>query len=84
VVCAWISKDTGQVAMIAASKGNGSLVYAFKIINSDPDSLSGTATISYLRGKVQGYKRNISDANNIVKITFTVGIDDTELLKPST
>lgn len=65
--------DEGQVAMEAAEASP--LDFNFKIELNDADSISGDDSTHYFIGKVASKRRNVGQANNIVRRNFTVAIN---------
>lgn len=65
--------DTGQIAMEAAEASP--LAYNFKVTLNDARTVGGTNSNHYFRGKVFSKRRNVGNASNVVKRTFTVGVD---------
>lgn len=65
--------DDGQTAMEAAE--GQPFDYNFKVVLNDAQSLTGTDSVHYFHGKVMGKRRNVGQANNVVRRTFTIGIN---------
>lgn len=73
VVCGDDPLNTGQIAMVAAE--GSSLAYNFKVELNDAITIGGDNSMQYFRGKVFSKRRNVGQANNVVKRTFNVGVD---------
>lgn len=73
VVCGDDPLNTGQIAMEAAEANP--LAYNFKIMLADAITIGGDNSEHYFRGKVFSKRRNVGNASNVVKRTFTVGVD---------
>lgn len=72
MVCAHDPTDVGQAAAKAAEATNNN--YAFKIVL--PDGPAGYSdTIQYFRGLVMSKRLNVGNNDNVVRITFNVGIN---------
>lgn len=65
--------DSGQAAMDAAEAGT--LDYNFKIVGNDAVTLGGANSIHYFYGKVMSRRRNVGQANNVVRKTYAIGIN---------
>ena len=65
--------DEGQEAMIAAEAEPHD--YNFRVTLNDPDTLGGTPSVHYFRGKVMGKRLNVGNANNVLRRNFTVGVN---------
>jgi hypothetical protein len=65
--------DTGQEAMIDAEATN--LEYAFKVVYDDAVTVSGTGTTEYFRGKIMSKRANVGSGDNVITLTFNVGIN---------
>jgi hypothetical protein len=65
--------DDGQAAMEAAERTP--LDYNFKIILNDAQTLGGSNSAHYFYGKVMSKRRNVGQANNVIRRTFNVGIN---------
>lgn len=65
--------DDGQAAMEAAEASP--LDYNFKIVLNDARTLGGQNSVHYFYGKVMSKRRNVGQANNIVRRNFAVGIN---------
>lgn len=65
--------DVGQIAMEAAEASP--LAYNFKVELNDAVTVGGTNSKHFFRGKVFSKRRNVGAANNVVRRTFTVGVD---------
>lgn len=65
--------DEGQVALEAAEAEN--LNYNFKVVLNDKLTLGGENSTHYFIGQVMSKRRNIGNANNVVKRTFAIGIN---------
>jgi hypothetical protein len=73
VVCGDDPNDVGQIAMEAAEASP--LAYNIKVELNDAITLAGNDSQHYWRGKVFSKRRNVGQANNIVKRTFQVSVD---------
>jgi hypothetical protein len=73
VVCGSDPADPGQADMIAAMASD--LDFNFRVILNDQITLGGSGTRLYFRGKVMSKRRNVGDVENIVRQTYTVGIN---------
>ncbi|MFG1282280.1 phage tail tube protein [Xanthobacter autotrophicus] len=72
LVCGRDPLDAGQRAAIAAEKSQHA--YNFKVLVNDAP-VGGTPTIFYFRAKVMSAKVTFGTVDDIVKITFNLGID---------
>ncbi len=74
--------DEGQIAMEAAEATP--FDYNFRAILNDAVTLGGTPSEHYFIGKVMSKRRNVGQANNIVRRTFSVGVNSAPLTIPAT
>lgn len=74
--------DAGQIAMVAAFATD--LDYNFKVELNDQITLGGDPTILYFHGKVMSKRRNVGQVNNVVRQSFSVGINSEILEVPAT
>lgn len=65
--------DEGQAALVAAEGEPHD--YNFKIVLNDAVSLGGNGSIHYFIAKVMSKRRNIGNATNVVRKTFTLGVN---------
>jgi hypothetical protein len=65
--------NAGQIAMVAAEASP--LAYNFKVVLNDAITVGGVGSNQYFRGKVFSKRRNVGQANNVVKRTFNIGVD---------
>lgn len=65
--------DDGQAAMVAAFADD--LDYNFKVTLNDKLTLMGTPTTLYFKGKVMSKRRMVGKVDNIVRQSFSVGIN---------
>lgn len=75
-------EDPGQAAMIAAFASD--LDFNFKVELNDKITLGGTPTTLYFRGKVMSKRRNVGQVDNVVRQSFTVGINTEIFEDPAT
>lgn len=73
VVCGDDPNDLGQVAMEAAEASP--LAHNIKVLLNDAITVGGDGSEHYWRGKVFSKRRNVGQANNVVKRTFQVSVD---------
>lgn len=73
VVCGSDPSDTGQSYMAAALAED--FDYPFKIELNDEVTIGGTPTTLYCYGKVMTKRRNVGNSENIVRQSFTVGVN---------
>lgn len=66
--------DAGQTALIAASDDDSTADYPFKITYPNKQNATGTGAIRYFTGKVMGKRETVGGANNVVRMTTSVGI----------
>lgn len=64
--------DAGQLALIAAEATN--FAYGFKVVTPNRLTPGGTDQIEYFRALVRSKRKNVGDANNVVRRTFTLSI----------
>lgn len=74
--------DAGQLALEAAEATKNN--FAFKVVLPDRSVPGNTDTIIYFRGKVMSKRRNVGTNDNIVRRTFTIGIDSPLYETPAT
>ena len=65
--------DSGQDAMIAAEADT--LDYNFKVVLNDKQTIGGTPSEHYFRGKVMSKRTAVGTANNVVRRNFQVAIN---------
>lgn len=65
--------DPGQLAMIAAFASD--LDFPFRVVLADQKTLAGTGTTLYFSGKVMSKRRNVGDAENVIRQSYPVGIN---------
>lgn len=65
--------DDGQAALEAAERTP--LDYNFKVILNDARTLGGENSVHYFYGKVMSKRRNVGQANNVIRRNFAVGIN---------
>lgn len=66
--------DVGQIAMIAAEQSPAD--FNFKVVLSDQVVPStGAPSEHYFAGKVMSRRKNIGNVSNVVKDTFSIGIN---------
>ena len=70
--------DEGQTAMVAAEATP--FDYKFYVQLNDALSLGGEGSKHYFAGKVMSKRRNVGDANSVVRRAFSIGIN-TEILE---
>lgn len=73
VICGSDPADLGQIAMRSALASD--LNYSFKVVLSDEITSGGTPTTLYFKGLVMSKRRNVGNVENVVKQSFTVGIN---------
>lgn len=74
--------DEGQAAMVAAEAQK--FDYNFKVVLNDALTLGGTGSESFFYGKVMSKRKNVGDANSVVKRNFAVAINSAIAEVPST
>jgi hypothetical protein len=80
VTVAFDSTDTGQDAMRTALASQSNQ-YAFRLQVADGSSGSPSApSTQFFLGRVMSGSINVGDANNVVRQTFTIGIDSPIIL----
>ena len=82
VTCGSDPADDGQQTMVQAFASD--LDFNFKVELNDKITISGTPTILYFRGKVMSKRRNVGQVDNVVRQSFTVGINSEILEDPAT
>lgn len=65
--------DAGQTALEAAEASH--LDYNFKVELNDAVTIGGENSKHYFRGKVMSKRRNVGNATNVVRRSFTIGIN---------
>jgi hypothetical protein len=65
--------DTGQIAMEAAEASP--IDFNFKVELNDAITVAGDPSEHYFRGKVMSKRRNVGNASNVIRRTFTVGVN---------
>ncbi|WP_046869359.1 phage tail tube protein [Microvirga massiliensis] len=65
--------DEGQTALDAAEGTN--LNFAFRIEYPDKPNATGTGTIEYFRGLVMSRRRNIGGNDNVIRRTYSIGVN---------
>lgn len=73
IVCGYDGTDAGQAAAIAAMAADDN--YNFKVTLNDEVTIGGTPTTLYFSGKVMSMPHNVGNVENVVRMTFTVGIN---------
>ena len=73
--------DDGQRAMVAAEKTK--FRYAFKVVAEDAPSEEFTNSEYYFVGLVMSRRENYGENDNVVTITFNVGVDSEIIEVPS-
>lgn len=74
--------DAGQLALIAAEGSN--VNFAFKMVLPDRSTVSGTDTTLYFRGLVMSKRLNVGGNDNVVRRTFSIGINSQIYEVPAT
>lgn len=82
VTCAHDPSDPGQSALIAAEGTNNN--YPFKITLPNRLNATGTDEVNYFRALVMSRRGNIGDNANVVRRTFSLGINSQIYEKPAT
>lgn len=77
VVVGMDDSNAGQDAMVAAEQDT--LDYNFKVVLNDKQTVSGTPSEHYFRGKVMSRRTAVGSANNVVRQNFTVAINSAVL-----
>lgn len=67
------ASDAGQAAFIAALASD--FDYNFKVTLSDEQTVGGTPTEIYFAGQVMSDRRNVGNVENVVRRSYTVGIN---------
>lgn len=65
--------DAGQAALEAAEATNNK--FAFKVVYPDRPTSSGTDSIDYFRALVMSKRKNVGSADNVIRRTYSLGID---------
>lgn len=73
LVCGRDPLDAGQIAVIAAEASSSE--YAFKVVANDEPNATGTPTTYYFRGIVTSKSENYGSADDVVTVTFNVGVN---------
>jgi hypothetical protein len=73
MTCGDDPEDVGQQELLQAF--DSQLDFNFKVTLNDALTISGEPTVQYFRGKIMSKRRNIGTVDNIVRRTFTVGIN---------
>lgn len=73
--------DPGQIAVLDASRTN--FEYNFKIEENDAPSELYANTITYVRGRVLSRRKQIGNADNVVRRLFSVGVTTEPLEIPA-
>lgn len=74
VVCGADTNDQGQELMDTA-EGEKTLEYNFRVEAEDKITVAGTNSFRYFRGKVMSKRETFGAANNVVRVTFNVGVN---------
>jgi hypothetical protein len=82
LTCAHDTTDAGQQALVAAEATP--LKYAFKVVLPDELTVGGTGTTQYFRGLVMSKRLNVGSADNVIRQTFSIGIDSAIAEAPAT
>lgn len=80
IVCFWDPLDAGQAAMETAEQSDNN--YAFKLVLSDAPAGYNNSII-YYRGLVMSRRKNIGVNDNIMRITFNVGVNSELFVDPA-
>lgn len=72
--------DEGQVAMNAAEAET--FDYNFKVVLNNAVTLGGNGSTHYFYGKVMSKRRNVGQANNVVRRNLSIGINSAEFIIP--
>lgn len=73
LICGQDDTDVGQDAMIVAEADT--LDFNFKIILNDKATSGGTPSEHFFRAKVMSKRTAVGTVNNVVRITFNLGIN---------
>jgi hypothetical protein len=73
MTCGDDPEDVGQQELLMAF--DSQLDFNFKVTLNDALTISGEPTVQYFRGKIMSKRRNIGTVDNIVRRTFTIGIN---------
>lgn len=73
LTCFHDALDAGQQALVAAEAGNSN--YAFKVVLPNRPNATGTDEVNYFRGLVMSKRRNVGNNDNIVRVTFNIGVN---------
>lgn len=73
ITCAHAADDEGQQAIIAAEATYNN--YAFKVVLPNRLNATGTDEINYFRGLVMSKRKNVGGNDNVVRVTFNVGVN---------
>jgi hypothetical protein len=73
--------DPGQIALEAAEATNNK--FAFKVEYPDKPNPTGTNSVDYFRALVTSKRANVGDANNIIRRTYSLGIDSAIITVPA-
>lgn len=74
--------DPGQIALEAAQATN--FKYAFKVVYPDRPNPTGTDTIEYFRALVMSNRRNVGNADNVIRVAYPLDIDSPITTVPAT
>ena len=74
--------NAGQLAMIAAEQT--AFDYTFRVDLNDKITLAGTPSRFYFRGKVMSRRLNVGDVQNIVRRSFSIGVNTSIIEVPAT
>ncbi len=74
--------DAGQAALEAAEATNNK--FAFKVVYPDRPTPNGTDSIDYFRGLVMSKRKNVGSADNVIRRTYSLGIDSQIFTVPAT
>lgn len=73
IVCGSDPADTGQTYLSEALAED--FDYPFKITLNDEITVGGTPTTLYCYGRVMSKRRNVGNVENVVRQSFTVGVN---------
>lgn len=73
LTCGLDDTDAGQAAMIAAVDSN--LNYPIKIVFNNKATTNGAGATRYFRGLVMSRRENPAGADDVMRITFNIGIN---------
>lgn len=73
VTAAWAPRDAGQIAMRTAAGTKFS--YAIKVTFEDSPDANDTDSVFYFHAKVMSAKKSVGGASDVLKETYTLGID---------